>query len=60
LWLINNGDTDLDWNKNDMYINSGKISYFLSCLITEYWEFEEAKDLYFSMLNSPDDHSDDD
>lgn len=59
MWLINNGDTNLDWNKNDMYINGGKIAYFLSCLITEYWEFEEAKDLYFSMLNSPDDHSDD-
>ena len=41
-----------------MYINGGKIAYFLSCLITEYWEFEEAKAIYFSMLDSSEDYSD--
>ncbi len=41
-----------------MFINGGKIAYFLSCLVTEYWEFDEAKNIYLDMINNSEKYSD--
>lgn len=46
------------WNKDNMYINSNKIAYHLSCFITEYWEFVEAKEKYIEMVNHSENFSD--
>jgi hypothetical protein len=41
-----------------MFINGGKIAYFLSSLVTEYWEFDEAKNIYLDMINNSEKYSD--
>lgn len=46
------------WESNNLYDNSNKITYFLSCFITEYWEYVEAKNEYNYMLKNSEKYSD--